>query len=98
MLPWLAVRSRSRVAAGPLPPLVRHLPRVIVQLVILGGLSLLVAQVEWIPLFPRSVPPAWTIALGLVLALLAAAAMYPLWRRSVRERKRTTYLFMPRTG
>jgi len=98
LLPWLAIRSRSRIAAHPLPPLARHLPRVVVQLVILGGLSLLVARVEWIPLFPRKSPPLWTVALAVVLALAAAAAMYPLWRRSVRERKRTTFLFMPRTG
>jgi membrane protease YdiL (CAAX protease family) len=97
LLPWLAVRSRSRVAAHPLPSLASHLPRVVVQLVVLGGLSLLVSRVEWIPLFPRQVPPLWTMALGLVLAFAAAAAMYPLWRRAVRARKRTTYLFMPRT-
>jgi len=98
LLPWLAVRSRSRVAGRPLPSLRRHLPGVLLQLAALAGLSLLVARVEWIPLFPRAMPPLWTVALGLVLAFLAAAAMYPRWRRSVGERKRITYLFMPRTG
>jgi len=97
-IPWAAVRSRKKVAGGPLPPLVRHLPRVVAQLAVLGGLSLLMGHLEWIPLFPREVPPLWTVGLGLALAVGAAAAMYPLWRRSVRERKRTTFLFMPRTA
>ena len=97
-LPWAAVRSRKKVAGAALPPLARHLPRIVIQLGVLGSLSLLVARVEWIKLFPRTSPPLWTVALGVALALGAAAAMYPLWRRSVRERKRTTFLFMPRTA
>ena len=98
LLPWLAVRSRSRMAGRPLPPLRRHLPGVVVQLTVLAGLSLLVARVEWIPLFPGKAPPAWTVVLGIVLAFLAAAAMYPRWRSNVRERKRIAFLFMPRDG
>ncbi|HET9299982.1 MAG TPA: hypothetical protein VFO11_08555, partial [Candidatus Polarisedimenticolaceae bacterium] len=98
LLPWIAVKSRSRIAGRPLPSLTSHLPRVVIQLLVLGAFSVLVSRVEWIQLFPREVPPIWTMALGLLLAVLAAAAMYPLWRRAVQARKRTTYLFMPRTG
>ena len=91
VIPWMALRSRRRVGTGPLPPLRRHLPRLVLQLAILGGLSLLVARVEWVPLFPRKAPPAWTVALGLGLAMGAAAAMYPLWWRRVQERKAITF-------
>jgi membrane protease YdiL (CAAX protease family) len=97
LLPWAALRSRRRVGLAPLPTLRRHLPRTVVQLILLGALSAGVAGLEWVPLFPRRLPPLWTVALGLALAVGAAMAMRPLWRRSVAERKRLTYLFMPRT-
>lgn len=96
LIPWAAVRSRRRVGAHALPRLRRHLPRVVLQLLVLGALSVWIGRLEWVPLFPREAPPIWTMALGLLLALGAAAAMRPLWRRAVAERKRVTYLSMPR--
>jgi membrane protease YdiL (CAAX protease family) len=98
LLPYLVIRSRRGIASRPLPPLRRHLPRVFVQLAVLGLLSLWIGRLEWVRLFPAQAPPAWSVALGALFVLVAVGGMRPLWRKAVRQRSRLSYLFMPRDG
>jgi membrane protease YdiL (CAAX protease family) len=82
-------------AAKPLPGRLRHLQTTALEIVMLAALSLAVARLERIELFPRAFPK-WRALLGGVL-ILAAMIVYmrPRWRRAVERCARVVYLYMP---
>ena len=96
LMMWVSFRSRGKVARmATLPSRTRHFASVILMQVLLISLTLLVAQVKWIPLFPRTLPKPLHVLAGIAVALIFARAMYPLWKRTVAQRTRRAYFFMP---
>src|SRR5262245_60317385 len=76
LLPFIAVLQRKKAVGtqGPLPNRLRHFQRTAAMLVMFAVISLMVAQVQWISLFPWSPPPALAIVAG--VAAYAAAVAY----------------------
>lgn len=99
LIPVLAWRSRARFAARAqaLPDRKRHFKSTAVMLTLFTGLSLLVAQVDRIELFPTATLSGRAVLAGLVMYAAAVAFMRPRWRRAVAERKPVVSLFMPAT-
>src|SRR5262245_36326559 len=97
LLPALAVYQRKKYLPTnqPLPNRLRHFQSTAVGLVVLTTLSLLVATVQRISLFPRSLPPLNAVIAGVALYAAAVAFMRPRWRRAVMRRARVVHLFMP---
>jgi membrane protease YdiL (CAAX protease family) len=100
LVPVLAWRSRRKIAAGaPLPPRIAHFKSTAAMLALFTLLSILVASVERIDLFPKdSAPSLLAIAAGVVMYAIAVAVMRPRWRRAVIEGRRVVSLFMPETA
>jgi membrane protease YdiL (CAAX protease family) len=98
LLPYAAYRSAARLEHGPLPPRARHFQVVLVQQAVFAAVSLAVARVEGIALFPEPAIPSMALALGLVGLLGSLALMHRVWRRTVEQRARLAYFFMPRTA
>lgn len=97
-VPLGAYRTRKRFAAATAPlDRRRHYLAVIPQLMIFAGLSLAVAFVERIRLFPPTLPPARYFALGAAIVAVLVIAMYPRWRRAVQRGDAVVQLFMPAT-
>jgi membrane protease YdiL (CAAX protease family) len=99
LVPILAWRSRRKLGAGaPLPARRAHFKSTAAMLGLFTLLSILVASVERIDLFPpHSAPSPTAIAAGVVMYVAAVGIMRPRWRRAVVERRRVVSLFMPET-
>ncbi len=97
IIPLFAVLQwrKLRGATGPLPNRLRHFQTTAFVLIVFTGMSLVVARVQWIFLFPWSLPPIEAIAAGVVLYAAAVAYMRPNWRRVVQRQSRIVHLFMP---
>src|SRR5262249_38028342 len=100
IVPLLALRSRAVIldTTRPLPNRLGYLQRAALSVSMLTAISVLVARVQWIPLFPRSAPPVTAIVAGVVMYALTVAFMRPYWRRAVERGARVAQLFMPATG
>jgi membrane protease YdiL (CAAX protease family) len=97
VLPFFAVLNRKKLAGDQtaLPSRLRHFQTTAFLLVVFGGLSLVVANVQWIFLFPPELPTAGAMAAGVAAYVAAVAYMRPNWRRAVETRARAVHLFMP---
>ena len=97
LLPGLLMHQRKKLLPTdrPLPNRLRYFQTTSFSLVMLATLSLLVAWVQRIPLFPRSLPPLSAVIAGVALYAAAVAFMRPRWRRAVECRARVVHLFMP---
>src|SRR5579859_1558965 len=100
LIPGAAVRSRKKLLGttdkpAPLPDRVKHFRQTAATLVMFTFLSLMIGFREGIALFPATVPPVSAMAAGLVMYAAAVAFMRPQWRRTVEQRTRLVYLFMP---
>jgi membrane protease YdiL (CAAX protease family) len=97
VLPLMAILERKKVLGteGALPNRLRYFQKTAFHLALFTTMSLLVARVQWIALFPRSLPPPSAIAAGVVAYAAAVAYMRPNWRRAVERRARVVHLFMP---
>jgi membrane protease YdiL (CAAX protease family) len=91
---WRA-RKFSAQANQPLPNRLVHLRRTAATLPMFGILSWLVARSEWMELFPRTWPSGRAIGAGVLMYIIAVAAMRPRWRRAVERGVRVVHLFMP---
>jgi membrane protease YdiL (CAAX protease family) len=103
LIPLLALGERRKVlgtgsALRELPNRLVHFRRTALTLVLFLTISLLVARVQWITLFPAALPPLAAMVAGVALYALAVAYMRPRWRRAVERRARVVHLFMPATG
>lgn len=98
LVPWLAWRSRGRVAQQLAVPRDRHLVMIIGQLLLFLLISLVVARAGhievWAPAGRRIGP--WLDAALLVVA--GVLLMRPQWRARVAAQDPTVRLFMPSTG
>jgi membrane protease YdiL (CAAX protease family) len=96
-LPAMAVHQRKKLLPTdqPLPNRLRYFQKTAFGLVMLATLSLLVALVQRIPLFPRALPPLSAVLAGVALYVAAVAYMRPRWRRAVESRARVVHFFMP---
>jgi membrane protease YdiL (CAAX protease family) len=93
---WASFRSRKRIATvAVLPSRARHFVTTILVLSLILVLALLVARVDRIPLFPRTMPTLLQIGAGIAIAGVLAACMRPLWRQSVAQGDRRIYFFTP---
>jgi membrane protease YdiL (CAAX protease family) len=100
LVPVLAWRSRARLAARAqgLGDRTSHFKSTAIMLGLFTGLSLIIAMVDRIQLFPEEpMPPLRAVAAGVVMYVLAVAFMRPRWRRAVQQRKPIVSLFMPET-
>jgi membrane protease YdiL (CAAX protease family) len=97
LIPFVAIRSAAKLETQPFPQKERHFTTQIVVLLVLFGISALVAAREGIDLFPAVAPAPGALALGAALLAVLVTLMRPLWRRRVLERPRNLWLFMPRT-
>jgi membrane protease YdiL (CAAX protease family) len=96
VLPYKIVQARHKLStADPLPPLRRHLRTVFASLSILGLLSVMVAYLARIPLFPAQMPRLVDWAAGAAFVAIVVTCMRPLWSRSVQTRSRRVYFVMP---
>lgn len=95
-LPAAALASRRRLATVELPPRHQHFIAVILQQLVLLGLALAAARVEGVALSLK-LPSAPGLVLGAATLAGLVLAFRPLWRRSVAERERLAWLFMPTT-
>jgi membrane protease YdiL (CAAX protease family) len=97
LLPALAVYQRKKLLPSdqPLPNRLRYFQKTAYLLAMFATLSLLVAWVQRILLFPRSLPPLGAVISGVALYAAAVAFMRPRWRRAVECRERVVHLFMP---
>jgi membrane protease YdiL (CAAX protease family) len=96
-LPALLVLKRKKLLPPdqPLPDRVRLFQQTALVLIILATLSLLVARVQRIPLFPVALPPPGAVVAGVAFYAAAVAFMRPRWRRAVERRARVAHLYMP---
>jgi len=99
LLPLSAVLRRRKFhnVKEPLPDRLLHFRRTAATLVMFGVLSLFVAWLGRIELFPRTLPPWRGISAGLLMYVVAVTLMRGRWRRAVEKRLRIVYLFMPST-
>ncbi len=99
-LPLLSVWNR-KMLGGPekhLPNRLRYFEKTAFAIVLFAGFSLAVAHVQWIWLFPLTVPSAKAIIAGGALYVAAVIFMRPRWRRAVERQARVVHLFMPATA
>jgi len=97
LLPFFALRDRKKLlgTGGALPNRLRYFQKTSFHLALFATLSLLVARVQGISLFPRSPPPLGAVAAGVALYVVAVAFMRPRWRRAVERRAPVVHLFTP---
>jgi membrane protease YdiL (CAAX protease family) len=97
LLPALAVHQRKRLLPTdrPLPDRLNYFRKTALGLLMLATLSLLVAWVQRVPLFPRLLPSPSAVSAGVILYAAAVAFMRPRWRRAVERRVRVVHLYMP---
>ncbi len=97
LIPYFVVRRAQKFKDKnlPLPDRLRHFQRTAATLVMFGAVSLAVARVEGMNLFPRTMPSWRALAAGALMLIATVAFMRPRWRAAVVQRKRVVYLFMP---
>jgi membrane protease YdiL (CAAX protease family) len=97
LVPALVIRSKRFVDEGqPLPPFGRHIASAIIQLTAFALLSVVVARLEGLELFPREIPGARAWLAGGALLAAAVGIMRPRWRQTVAEGPPVVRLFSPR--
>jgi membrane protease YdiL (CAAX protease family) len=100
LLPALVVRNARAIALRqmPLPQRLTHFRSTAVMLAVIAGTSLLVANVERMPLFDAGVPHLLRgMSAGLAMYLAAVLVMRPFWRKAVARGARVVHLFVADT-
>lgn len=96
VLPCLAVQSARRLPSMSQRPRKPHFISILVVQAVAVVISLRVAQVERIALFPAVIPPPLAIVAGAIMAALTLAALRPQMRKAVQRREPRVHLVMPR--
>ncbi|HYM62507.1 MAG TPA: CPBP family glutamic-type intramembrane protease [Thermoanaerobaculia bacterium] len=96
-LPIVVFVSRKKVVATdrPLPNRLRHFQFTAFELTAFAAVSLFIARIQWIRLFPRSLPSIGAILAGVLVLAVQLVYMWPRWRRAVQAKSRVVHLFMP---
>lgn len=98
-VPYAALRSKRLLDANePLPRLTTHLWFTMLNLVLFGVVSIVVARVESLALFPARMPSVRAWLIGAALLVVVVPPMHRVWRRAVAQRRRVVALFAPRTA
>lgn len=97
LIPWLAWRSRARLAEQGSLPRARHLTMVLYQLLLFLVLSLAVAWAEFIPVWKPVGPRVMPWLMAALLTLAGVLLMRPRWRANVENGDPRVRLFMPAT-
>jgi membrane protease YdiL (CAAX protease family) len=97
LLPLLVVKSSRRLMTGALAPWPSYFVSVVSQQIFFTAFSLWVAYSEEINLLAPPPQPVKSALIGAAFLAVMIVAMAPQWRRSVEERERRLYYFMPRT-
>lgn len=97
VIPISAVLQRGKFSdvKKPLPNRVQFFQSTTVGIVVLGLVSLLMARVQLMELFPRALPPWKAVIAGGMVLVTQIVLMRPLWRKAVERRERAVYLYMP---
>jgi membrane protease YdiL (CAAX protease family) len=97
VIPIAAVLHRRKFsdAKKPLPNRVQFFQSTTVGIVVLGLISLLMARVQLIELFPLALPPLKAVIAGGIVLVTQIVLMRPLWRKAVARRDRVLYFYMP---
>jgi membrane protease YdiL (CAAX protease family) len=99
LLPLAAFAGKRKLEGGTrLPPKRAFLTSVVLQLVIFGAVSFLIARLEWIPLFPAFSFTGQAIAFAVGLFALHALIGQYRSRLRVRRRDPKLWLMMPTDG
>jgi len=100
VLPGMVIvqAGKLRDRQWPLPSRRQHFQARTLELAMFGAISLVVARVGRIELFPRAMPPWPAVLAGLAMLAITLAFMRPRWRRAVERRARIVYFFMPENG
>jgi len=93
LIPIAAIRSKKFLDRIIYTPRRRYF--VSMQVGILALISLTVARLEFIPLFPRALPRPGAILAGALFLAIALAFGWTRWTKAVKERKPVIALFMP---
>ena len=97
VVPVLVIRSKRFLDQGfELSPFAPHLLSAMLQLAIFALLSLVVAGLEGLELFPPAWPTADAWLAGGLLLAAALAIMQPRWKRAVAKGRPIVRLFSPR--
>ena len=97
LIPIAAIRAKWRIESGHffLAARRRYFISAFIQVGLFAVFSIVVARLNLITIFPRTVPPARAIIAGAVFLILAVATGWTRWRKAVIEKKRIVALFMP---
>ena len=96
LLPWMAWRSRAKLAGRPvLPTRTRHFTSIIFTQIFLLALALAITTVCGIRLYPTVVPRLRDWLLGALSLAAMLAFVFPRWKGAVRKGDRRLYFFMP---
>jgi membrane protease YdiL (CAAX protease family) len=97
VIPISAVIQRRKFSdvKKPLPNRVQFFQSTTVGIIVLGLVSLLMARVQLMELFPRALPPLKAVIAGGIVLVTQIVLMRPLWRKAVERRERAVQLYMP---
>ena len=97
VIPFAAWRAKRRLIDKAAPPVdrLKHLQAGTFSLLVFAGMSLVIARVQDIALFPLVGPTLPALAAGVAFYIAAVWYMRPRWRRAVERRARVVHLFMP---
>ena len=95
LLPIVAVRSAKKLELMPYPPRLRFYFSVVPQHIFFIAISVAVAYYEFIPLHFASLDIKKSIWLSALLLLAMVPVMSTRWRKSVIDREKKAFLFMP---
>jgi len=96
VLPYLAVQSARRLPSMSQRPRKPHFLSILMVQGVTVIISLRVAQVERIALFPAVLPSPLAIGVGALTAILTIVALRPRWREAVARREPRVHFVMPR--
>jgi len=98
VIPAMVALGRRRIVVGstPLPPRLAHFKSTAIQLTMFGAVSLAVARVQRVELFPtEGVHLLRGLLAGVAAYAAAVALMRPRWRRAVEQRLPAIHFFTP---
>jgi membrane protease YdiL (CAAX protease family) len=98
-VPALVIRARWHLSSGtPIPSVRQHFRSGAIAQLLFVTLSLAVASIERIDLFPRRFPQPTGIVAGVITLAVLFASMRRRWRRNVERGLPIVRMFMPRDG
>jgi membrane protease YdiL (CAAX protease family) len=95
LIPFAAIRSKRFLDRIVLTPRRRYFFSIMTQVSLLTLISIAVARVESIDVFPRRLPPLSAVIAGVAFLVIAIVYGWTRWTNAVLERKRVIMLFMP---